>query len=183
MTAESERLRAARTRLAAARESGVGVEEAEHDAKVQETFAAVDALIDRRAQQTRMGEARREATAAGRDPEQAARLAARDPAEPIELAATVERRRALNAALDQGKITPAERKKFEAGMNADQAAAIALLASMPEGRVPLAPTAQVWPSDQPGPPLGPGGMLPPSMSLLSSSERAELQARRPSWDA
>ena len=177
MSVDTERRRAAETRLAAARESGIGVEEAERDVKVLGTFDALDALVDRRRQQTRMGEARREAIAAGRDPEQAARLAARDPDAPIELASTVNRRRALDAALSTGKITPAERERFARAMDADEAAAIKLLAAMPEGRVPLAAKAQVWGPDETGPPLPPGE-LPAHMSLLSESERAESEARR-----
>lgn len=175
---DAERLRAARTRFAAAQASGIGAEQAGREVKVLGTFAALDALGDRRRQQTRMAEARREALAAGRDPEQAARLAAPDPDEPRELAATVTRRRALDAALAVGRITPAERGRFERAMDADEAAAIRLLERMPEGRVPLEAKAQVWGQDEMGPPLPPSGALPRGWSLLSAGEQVESAARR-----
>lgn len=179
MSAAEDRLRVAGARLAAARESGIGVEAAERDLKPLQTMQTLDALVARHRQHDRMQAARREAVADGRDPERAARLAARDPDEPLVFAATARRDKIIDTALRAGRITPAEAPRFRQAMeDADEESVTKLMADMPEGRVPLEAKALVWGPDEIGPPLPPGGALPRGWSLLTEAQQAEIAARR-----
>lgn len=144
------------------------------DAK--KVLGEVDALVAGGRRRDRMNAARLEAIAEGRDPELAAREVARDPDKPVVHPVTARRDRAINAALNAGRITPAETARIREAMNADEQAAMKLLERMPEGRLPLEPKAHV---PDPENPAG-SGELPAHMSLLSASQRDELARRRAS---
>ena len=145
-------------------------------AEATKVLAGIDDLLDRGRKRDRMAAARLAAIERGGDPELAATAAAVERRPPVTLAglpeppgvssdgwqnptvrARVER---VRAAIRAGRVTPAEGPRFFAAMSADEAEANRLLDAMPEGRLPLEAKAQVWPVDEPGPPLEPGGQLP-----------------------
>jgi len=152
----------------------------------------VAALVGRGRQRDRVVAARSAASEQGRDPDMAAREAAREPLPPLKLAGETPgvhdghqhpvvraRIQRIRAAMDAGRLTPAESTRVFEAMSADEAAATALLDRLPEGRVPLQPRAVV-PDPEGGPLAGvaPGDTLPDGVSILSRAQRDEIAERR-----
>lgn len=157
-------------------------------------LSRIDALAGRLHEHNRIMAARAAATEEGRDPDLAAREAEREPRPPAKLLGhapgvsggrqdPIFRRRVerIRAAMNEGRLTPAEGRNVLAAMAADENAACKLLDELPQGRVPLEPRAEVPLTDGEGGLVAwtpPGGALPDGLSLLSRSERAEAQERR-----
>ena len=146
------------------------------DAKT--VLGEVDALVATGRRRERMNAARLRAIDEGRDPEVAAREAVRDPDEPQVHPVEARRSRVIDAALKVGRLTPAEAVKVRAAMDVDEQAATAMLARLPEGRLPLEPQAMVPDPENPLGEIAPGETLPDGLSLLSASERAAVEERR-----
>lgn len=82
----------------------------------------------------------------------------------------------VSAALNAGRITPAEREHYRSLLDVDEERAGALLSALPSGRVPLDARAEI--PDPEADPLLSADELPATVSLLNPSERAALRARR-----
>lgn len=86
----------------------------------------------------------------------------------------------VSAALTAGKITPAEREHYRGLYDIDEERTDALLAALPADRVPLEARANVPDPEGTAIAVDDDGFLQPHLSLLTSSQRAELRARRAS---